>query len=369
MTRKTIRSSRLHVGADVAAFLSLVLVSTTLGCTADSGTEPAGAAGMPTESGGASGSGGLAGAGTAGTAGSGVGGSSGSGGTAAGASGTAGAGSGGVAAGGSSGIGGTAGTSGGASGAGQGGFAMGGGGGVSGGGAGAGGASGGQAGGGQAGGGSGGGSGFDPCPATGDCKVLPLGDSITFGTPTNNGGYRVELFTKAVGDSKHITFVGSQSNGPSMVAGTTFPKANEGHPGWTISQIDGISTSSQALKDSPEIILLHIGTNDMVQGANGAPDRLGTLIDKLVAALPDSLLVVTSIIPLPLAASSVMTYNATIPATVKQRADAGKHVMYLEMFDGFPSNGLSSDNVHPNDNVGYPWMGDAYYEAIKQYLH
>jgi hypothetical protein len=30
---------------------------------------------------------------------------------------------------------------------------------------------------------------------------------------------------------------------------------------------------------------------------------------------------------------------------------------------------LSSDNVHPNSTVGYPWMGKNWYGAIKSYLH
>jgi GDSL-like lipase/acylhydrolase family protein len=219
------------------------------------------------------------------------------------------------------------------------------------------------------GGGDGGAGGFDPCPTSGNCKILPLGDSITFGTPTNNGGYRVELFSRSVGDSKHITFVGSQSNGPNMVAGMPFPKANEGHPGWTIAQINGISTTTMALLNSPQILLLHIGTNDMPSMSAGAPDRLGQLIDKIVAALPNSLLAVSSIIPFPAVAANVNTYNAAVPGVVQQRATQGKHVIFVEMFKGFPSNGLGGDGIHPNDNVGYPFMGDTWYAAIRQYLH
>lgn len=221
---------------------------------------------------------------------------------------------------------------------------------------------------GAAGGSMGGSTGFDPCPATGDCKVLPLGDSITFGTPTNNGGYRVELFSKAVADNKHLTFVGSQMNGPAMVASKPFPKNNEGYPGWTISQIDGIANDTKALKDSPHIILLHIGTNDMSAMASGAPDRLGKLIDKIVTALPNSLLAVSSIIPLPFAANAVTTYNQAVPGVVQQRASAGKHVIFVDQFKDFPTSELT-DNVHPDDAKGYPRMGDVWYAAIKPYLH
>jgi lysophospholipase L1-like esterase len=237
-------------------------------------------------------------------------------------------------------------------------------------------------------------NGFNPCPATGDCKILPLGDSITAGAgaqPGDNGGYRVELFTKATNDSKHITFVGSLTSGPSTVAGTTFPKNHEGHIGWKIDQINGIATTAQtvsvsgtsyagALKDMPNIVLLFAGTNDegCADSAPGASDRLGTLIDKIVTALPNALLVVSSIYPFPgckatnytatQCAASVATYDAAIPGVVQQRVAQGKHVLYVDMSTP-PTGALSTDGVHPNATVGYPWMGDTWYGVIKSYLH
>src|SRR6188768_47537 len=210
------------------------------------------------------------------------------------------------------------------------------------------------------GGSSGGATGFDPCPATGDCKVLPLGDSITFGTPTNNGGYRVQLFTKAVGDNLHLTFVGTQSNGPAMVAGKPFPKANEGYPGITTANLDSQHVKGTALKDMPNIILLHIGTNNVSQ-ANAASD-LEKIIDDIVAAAPNSLLAVASIIPLPNASSAVTKYNAGIPALVEKKASAGKHVIFVDQFKDFPNAELT-DGVHPTDDKGYPRMGDKWYAA------
>jgi len=216
------------------------------------------------------------------------------------------------------------------------------------------------------GGSSAGSTGFDPCPASGDCKVLPLGDSITFGTPTNNGGYRVELFTKAVADNLHLTFVGSQSNGPAMVSGKPFPKGNEGYPGITTANLNSQHVKGTALKDMPSIILLHIGTNNVSQ-ANAASD-LEKIIDDLVAAAPNSLLAVASIIPLPSSSSAVDKYNAGIPALVQKKATAGKHVIFVDQFKDFPTSELT-DGVHPTDAKGYPRMGDKWYAAIKPYLH
>ncbi|HTN91461.1 MAG TPA: SGNH/GDSL hydrolase family protein [Sorangium sp.] len=216
--------------------------------------------------------------------------------------------------------------------------------------------------------GTGGGSpdpGFQPCPETGPCKVLPLGDSITFGLGFD-GGYRVELFHLAHQAGHEITFTGTQQmNGPAMVDGAQFPRNHEGISGETIQQIAN-RVPTPALRDMPHIVLLHAGTNDMVSSANGADARLGALLDELIAEAPDALIVVSSIIPLPFAASSVNTFNAAIPGLVEERASAGAHIIFADQFAGFPTSELG-DQVHPNQ-AGYARMAGVWYEAIEDYL-
>jgi lysophospholipase L1-like esterase len=304
---------------------------------------------LPDSAGGTAGT--SSGAGSGGTSGSaGTGGSS--GGTTGGSAGSAGSG----------GRGGSSGSGGG------GGAASGGSAGSSGGSGGSGGSSGGGAGGaaGTAGsaGSGGGGTSFAPCPASGPCKILPLGDSITDGIGFS-GGYRVELFSLALAASKEITYLGGSMNGPTMVDGQPFPRNHEGHSGWTIKQIDDI-VPDPALDETPHIILLHIGTNDMYQMPSGAPERLGTLIDQLITAAPDALLVVAKIIPFPQGASAIDTFNAAVPGVVKQRADAGKHIILVDQFTGFPTSELG-DGVHPNE-AGYNRMAGVWYDAIESYL-
>jgi hypothetical protein len=228
---------------------------------------------------------------------------------------------------------------------------------------------GGQGSGGAAGSGNGGAGGnsatYAPCPTNGDpCKVLPLGDSITFGI-NYEGSYRVELFEKAVTASQNITFVGTQSNGPAMAPGTTvpFPPHHEGHSGYTIAQIQAVTPMD--VQYAPHMVLLHAGTNDTyMSDPAGAPARLSSFVDALTTMFPNALIVVAKIIPYPSQTANVNLINQSIPSMVQSKVSAGKHVTMVDLNTGFQtSTMLSSDGIHPNQ-TGYNWMGDTWYSVV-----
>ena len=215
---------------------------------------------------------------------------------------------------------------------------------------------------------------FHPCPTTGDaCMILPLGDSITYGLQSSDGGgYREPLFKKTLTASQKITFTGSQKNGPATVQGPNgsvpFPTANEGNSGFTIDQIRG--TIPAGVKAAiPHIVLLMAGTNDVYASSGQAqmPDRLTTLINAVVTAAPNALIVVATLTPLSNASweATATTYDGEIPGVIQTIASAGKHVIMVDM-SKMPTSELS-DGVHPND-TGYSYMADIWYAAIKDLL-
>jgi lysophospholipase L1-like esterase len=121
---------------------------------------------------------------------------------------------------------------------------------------------------------------------------------------------------------------------------------------------------------TPNIVLLHIGTND--QGSFTATQMindLNGLIDKIITNAPDALLVVAQIIPLGYGNNAVIkSYNQAIPGVVQERAAAGKHIVLVDMYTGFTtSTMLGSDNIHPN-GTGYKFMADRWYAAIGSLL-
>jgi lysophospholipase L1-like esterase len=217
---------------------------------------------------------------------------------------------------------------------------------------------------------------FSPCPTNGDfCNVLPLGDSITLGTGYA-GGYRVKLFKNAQADAKHLTFVGSQRNGPDKVNSSTFPQNHEGHTGYTIERIrtDLLpKIANSAFNPAPHIVLLMVGTDDMSAGTPAdqlsASQRVGPLLDELVRLAPKALIVVAKIIPLganQAGSVNVKPFVDALPAIVQERVAAGKHLLLVDPSSSFPVTELA-DGVHPTQR-GYEVIGDVWYAAIHPYL-
>ncbi len=210
---------------------------------------------------------------------------------------------------------------------------------------------------------------YRPCPGAGEpCRILPLGDSLTWGIGYD-GGYRVALFELARAAGKSITFTGSLQNGPALAAGVAFPRHHEGRSGWKIEEV--MTTVPQpALKTMPHIVLLHVGTNDVYAHASPAlmADRLETLIDRLEQAAPQALIAVAEIVPLtdPELRERAASYNAELSRRVQTRRARGEHLLLVDQFSLFPIT-LLSDGVHPIQS-GYEQMASAWYAAIAPYL-
>jgi lysophospholipase L1-like esterase len=220
---------------------------------------------------------------------------------------------------------------------------------------------------------------FQPCPASGPCKIMPFGDSITQGFNVA-GGYRAPLFHLALAANRNITFVGSANDfSVPTVDGMTFPRNHEGHGGYTIEGNNGIaqfvSTSIPSYK--PNIITLMIGTND-INGNNNladAPNRLGKLLDAIFMRDANILVVLAQIVPTRTDGTNnaVKTYNAAMPNLVSTRVGKGQHIVLVDMYGAFTKDAnykqsLFADNLHPNQ-AGYNAMADVWFQALSPYLH
>jgi lysophospholipase L1-like esterase len=200
--------------------------------------------------------------------------------------------------------------------------------------------------------------------ATPTIKVMPLGDSITFGVGSSTGSsYRLDLYQRLVRQAGYtIDFVGTQRSG-------SLPDTdNEGHSGWRIDQIasnvDGWLATYQ-----PNLVLLHIGTNDMNQNfqVSTAPNRLSALIDQITTDVPAATVVVASLIPANDATiqARINTFNASVPGIVAAKQQAGKRVRLVDMASLTTAD--LADTLHPNDS-GYAKMSTIFYAGAAQAL-
>lgn len=193
-------------------------------------------------------------------------------------------------------------------------------------------------------------------------SVMPLGDSLTAGVGSSDrGGYREMLSEKIKENGWNMSFVGSELDGPSTMA----DRYNEGHPGWRIDQISN-KVESWLQAEHPQIILLHIGTNDIIQGGSPtlAATRLTRLLNQITATSPTALVLVAQIIPLgyPSLNKNIIAYDRMIPNIVRGMDTMGKHIVPVDMYDVVPVNDLR-DHIHPDD-VGYALMANAWYQAL-----
>lgn len=191
-------------------------------------------------------------------------------------------------------------------------------------------------------------------------RVLPLGDSITWGMSSSTGsGYRGPLRAALLDGGFNVDFVGS------IASGTMTDPYNEGHSGWRIDQIAG-STTQVVQKYQPNVVLLKAGTNDMIQSyaVGTAPNRLSDLIDQILAASPSTTVLVASLVPATDGTinNNIKAFNAKLPELVAQKRRQGLAVYFVDM-SSFPSSALA-DGIHPND-AGYQLMADQWLPALR----
>jgi lysophospholipase L1-like esterase len=191
-------------------------------------------------------------------------------------------------------------------------------------------------------------------------RVMPLGDSITWGVGSSTGnGYRSSLWNQLAADGHPLDFVGT------LRGGTMSDPDNEGHSGYRIDQIAALADAALT-RYRPNVVTLHIGTNDL-QGAsevNTSITRLRSLVNQITADVPDATVLVASLVVSTSASEEQFrgAYNQAIPRIVSDAQAAGKHVAYVDMSSLTTAD--LADPLHPND-AGYQKMADAFHRGVQ----
>jgi acyl-CoA thioesterase I len=187
-------------------------------------------------------------------------------------------------------------------------------------------------------------------------KIMPLGDSITEGSQ-GHASYRFWLWKKLELAGYQADFVGSRTGvyysggapnqGPPLYA--DFDTQHEGHSGWRTDQVLA-QIGSWTPTYQPDVVLLHLGTNDMLQShtVTETITRLGQIIDTIRVSRPNVKFAMAKIIPSRVLNQNIQALNAQIPALAASKNTAQSPVVLVDQYAGYDAFTDNYDEYHPN---------------------
>jgi Ca2+-binding RTX toxin-like protein len=207
--------------------------------------------------------------------------------------------------------------------------------------------------------------------ATAVLKVMPFGDSITYGVISSgtvkneqSGGYRIYLWNDLLGSDLAVDYVGSLLSGPS-----SFPdRDNAGFRGETIDYLNSVDANLLSTYQ-PDVVLLMIGTNDAkTDTAAQMISQLRSLLISIATNDPNATIFVAQIPPAYASARDpavIQQYNAMIPGLIEELNDTYKVVLVdtsdLTLAD--ITAPPADSGVHPTA-AGYEKLAADFYNAM-----
>ncbi|MFQ5603534.1 MAG: DNRLRE domain-containing protein [bacterium] len=205
---------------------------------------------------------------------------------------------------------------------------------------------------------------------TGTIRIMPLGNSITQGVhgSTDNAGYRNDLAELLGSRGVAYDFVGTKRDG----AG--FDRHHEGHSGFRADELLA-QLQNYLTQNSPQMILLHIGTNDIseLQTPESTVDEIGQVLDTIKLFDAEIVTLLASVIPRTDSKDAkTTTLNNLIRNLVSDKQSTGHKLRYVAMNEAFRDQAnwetaYMDDRVHPND-TGYAVMAGIWFDEIMNVL-
>jgi lysophospholipase L1-like esterase len=197
-------------------------------------------------------------------------------------------------------------------------------------------------------------------------RILPLGDSITRGRK-GRWTYRRDLEASLAEDNCAFDYVG-RSMGPDSGPGDPLvDRDHEGHGGYRTDEIlAGLPLWLPG--NTPDWVLLHIGTNDVLQGKNiqAARANISGIVDLLRGANPGVGVLLAQIIPnLPANEAVVVALNDAIVSLAAQKHTPASPVIVVDHYSGYSTfTNNFDDQIHPNAS-GEAMMAERWYQALR----
>ena len=225
-------------------------------------------------------------------------------------------------------------------------------------------------------------------------RILVTGDSISVGYTDNpkwtvpyQFGFRSGLYTRLTNSGMTVQFVGGSpqpwdgkygvpTNTPTPDLRSLGQDHCEGYGGQGTSYILA-NIASWLATDSPDIVLLTIGINDITKGSTAEPtaaeQNLSNIVATVTANAPNARLIVAQITPYSINTEGIVKYNNYIRNTlVPYFAAQGKYVSTVNQYTNLLIPGTTKIDVslyanginHPAA-AGYDRMAQTWFAGIQ----
>jgi autotransporter-associated beta strand protein len=201
-------------------------------------------------------------------------------------------------------------------------------------------------------------------PAAPPVRIMPVGDSITWGSAVA-GGYRLPLWNLLTNAGYTVDFTGTQTgNGAAGLPDSE----HEGYSGWQIHQINNVIAGSLQQTPDPDVVLLFIGTNDY--GASNdvanATNRWISLIGKIASNRPHCHIVAANLMDRNNSNWAISNihqfFNPSVPGIVSNLQAQGLQIHFTDLYSAVPISDMP-DQLHPGA-AGYAKMATNWFQAI-----
>ena len=224
-------------------------------------------------------------------------------------------------------------------------------------------------------------------------KILPLGDSITNGeNPVPDSvktGYRQPLWLLLQSAGYQVDFIGSDSVGYKAIP--KYDADNAGFGGYSIKQLSNLIKTGHDIHGkiitdgpyfntyTPDIILLHIGTNQLDTTTIDLEDLLNYFDAYQDSTNKEIRIILARIINEVPYSINTTIYNENLGKIAEERIKKGDKIQIVDMEKdaGFTyqvdtlapyNNGDMYDHLHPN-NRGYAKMASLFYDTLSVLLN
>jgi lysophospholipase L1-like esterase len=214
--------------------------------------------------------------------------------------------------------------------------------------------------------------------------IMPMGDSVTARGDSPESSYRYWLYTMLQNAGfNNFDFIGNQTGvSDGAPANPDFDQDYEGGgaggDAWNTE--DGLNAAPSAASMTPNILILDLGSNDIIDGIDPSETEanLEAIIQDFAAANPSIIVLIakpTPYIPDPSATRQGQRLEkrqqsqlaAMVGRVAKTEKRAGVNVIAVNQFGGFNARRDTKDGSHPNVR-GEQKIARKYFSKLRTFL-